>query len=210
MQEAAAGTRSLEQHELRRQLSLRDLVLTQALTVVGSAWVGIAAGVGRAQFVVWLMALLFTGATRLPMTAGWDHLIPEWFTRLHPRFRTPTNSILVTSGVVALLLILGSAGVRAAEAFGLLNDASSEFYALAYLAMFLIPICGSKTLRARLPRWVAGVCAGGVLAMAFVLVMNAYPFVDVKSPAQFAAKIIGTVILVNACGYGFYRSRRGR
>jgi hypothetical protein len=48
--------------------------------------------------------------------------------------------------------------------------------------MFLIPICGSKTLRARLPRRVAAVCAGGVLAMAFVL--------------------------VNACGYGFYRKRR--
>jgi amino acid transporter len=158
--------------------------------------------------IIGAASLLFTGATRLPMTAGWDHLIPEWFTRLHPRFRTPTNSILVTSGVVALLLVLGSAGVRAAEAFDLLNDASSEFYALAYLAMFLIPICGSKTLRARLPRWVATVCAGGVLAMAFVLVMNAYPFVDVQSPAAFAAKIVGTVVLVNACGYGFYRNRR--
>jgi hypothetical protein len=44
--------------------------------------------------------------------------------------------------------------------------------------------------------------------MAFVLVMNAYPFVDVQSPAVFAAKIIGTVVLVNACGYGFYRNRR--
>jgi amino acid transporter len=158
--------------------------------------------------IVGAASLLFTGATRLPMTAGWDHLIPEWFTRLHPRFRTPTHSILVTGGVVALLLVLGSAGVRAAEAFGLLNDASSEFYALAYLAMFLIPICGSKTLRGRLPRWVAVVCGGGVLTMGFVLVMNAYPFVDVASPAQFAAKIIGTVAVVNACGYGFYRSRR--
>jgi hypothetical protein len=38
--------------------------------------------------------------------------------------------------------------------------------------------------------------------------MNAYPFVDVKSPARFAAKIIGTVVLVNACGYAFYRNRR--
>jgi amino acid transporter len=152
--------------------------------------------------------LLFTGATRLPLTAGWDHLIPAWFTRLHPRFRTPTNSIIVTSGVVAMLLVLGSSGVRAAEAFGLLNDASSEFYAFAYLAMFLIPICGAKSLRRRLPRWVAWVCAGGVAAIAFVLVMNACPFVEVQSPAAFAAKIIGTVVLVNACGYGFYRNRR--
>jgi amino acid transporter len=142
------------------------------------------------------------------MTAGWDHLIPTWFTRLHPRYRTPTHSIYLTGGVIVALLVLGSAGVHAAEAFGVLNDASSEFYALAYLAMFLIPICGVKAIRERLPRWGAAACACGVVAILFVLVLNAYPFVDVKSPGAFAAKIVGTVALVNACGYGFYRARR--
>jgi amino acid transporter len=154
-------------------------------------------------------SFLFTGATRLPMTAGWDHLIPAWFTRLHPRYLTPTNSICVTGGVVAALLVLGSAGVHAAEAFGVLNDASSEFYALAYFAMFLIPICGARSIREGLPRWVGLVCAGGVAAILFVLVLNAYPFVDVGSPATFAAKIVGTVLVVNACGYLFYLVRKG-
>jgi len=154
------------------------------------------------------VSYLFTGATRLPMTAGWDHLVPEWFTRLHPRYLTPTNSIYVTGAVVASLLVLGSAGVHAAEAFGVLNDASSEFYALAYLAMFLIPICGATHVRTKLPRWSAVVCALGVAAILFVLTLNAYPFVDVRSPGAFAAKIIGTVLLVNACGYGFYRARQ--
>lgn len=121
---------------------------------------------------------------------------------------TPTNSIYLTAAVISSLLLLGSAGVPAAEAFGLLNDASSEFYALAYLAMFLIPICGERALRSRLPRWVAVVCAGGVAAIVFVLVLNAYPFVDVRSPGVFAAKFIGTVLAVNVCGYAFYRSRR--
>jgi amino acid transporter len=152
-------------------------------------------------------SFLFTGATRLPMTAGWDHLIPAWFTRLHPRFMTPTNSIYVTGAMVASLLVLGSAGVHAAEAFGLLNDASSEFYALAYLAMFLIPICGARQVREKLPRWVAVICAGGVAAILFVLAMNAYPFVDVRSPGLFAAKMVGTVLVVNAFGNGFYRMR---
>jgi hypothetical protein len=82
------------------------------------------------------------------------------------------------------------------------------FYALAYLAMFLIPICGARALRARLPRWVAVICGFGVAAILFVIVMNAYPFVDVKSPGLFAAKIVGTVLVVNAGGYGFYRMRR--
>jgi amino acid transporter len=152
-------------------------------------------------------SFLFTGATRLPMTAGWDHLIPEWFTRLHPRYVAPVNSIYVTVGVVAGLLLLGSAGVRAAEAFGVLNDASSELYALAYLVMFLIPICGARSVRARLPWWVAPVCAAGVGAILFVLLLNIYPFVDVQNATVFAAKIAGTTLIVNLLGLGFYLGR---
>jgi amino acid transporter len=38
------------------------------------------------------VSLIFAGNTRLPMVAGWDGLLPAWFTRLHPRFRTPINS----------------------------------------------------------------------------------------------------------------------
>lgn len=43
-------------------MRLRDLVLAQILTVVGSSWVGIAAGLGSAQLVAWLIsfALFYT------------------------------------------------------------------------------------------------------------------------------------------------------
>src|ERR1700742_131932 len=43
---------------LQRRLRLRDLVLTQVLCVVGSSWVGIAAGLGRGQTVTWIAAML--------------------------------------------------------------------------------------------------------------------------------------------------------
>ncbi|MBO0726994.1 MAG: APC family permease, partial [Blastocatellia bacterium] len=36
----------------------------------------------------------FTANTRLPMVAGWDHLLPAWFTKLHAKRRTPINSII--------------------------------------------------------------------------------------------------------------------
>src|SRR5882757_11413841 len=45
-------------HQLHRQLRLRDLVLTQVLCVVGSSWVGIAAGLGRAQALTWIAAMV--------------------------------------------------------------------------------------------------------------------------------------------------------
>jgi len=178
---------------------------------LGSA--GPAAAVGKVAIlllqirILGAASFLFTGATRLPMAAGWDHLIPAWFNKLHPVYKTPVNSICMTSGIIAAMLVLGSAGVRAAEAFGVLNDASNEFYALAYLAMFLIPVCGSRSVRLRLPRGVAVVCAIGVITMLFILVFNAYPFMSDVQPGRFAAKVIGTTLLVNAVGWIFYRSR---
>ena len=175
------------------------------------------AGVGRAlaRLAIALLSLrilgaasfIFTGVVRLPMAAGWDHLVPVWFARLHPRFRTPVNSILFTTALVAGFLVLANAGTHAAEAFNLLNNSSSEFYALAYLAMFLIPLLGAKALRRRLPRWVGAVCGLGVVAMLFILALNAYPFVGVDSPMRFAAEIVGTTVAVNLVGYVFYRMR---
>jgi SAM-dependent methyltransferase len=38
---------------------------------------------------------VFSAITRLPLVAGWDELLPPWFTRLHPTRKTPVNSILV-------------------------------------------------------------------------------------------------------------------
>src|SRR5580692_5035812 len=61
-------------HQLSRHLSLRDLVLSQVLTVVGSSWVGLAAGLGRAQTCVWLLAFTVFYA---PMAVAVYHLNRE-------------------------------------------------------------------------------------------------------------------------------------
>jgi Ca2+/Na+ antiporter len=114
------------------------------------------------------------------------------------------------AALIAAMLVLGTAGVHAAVAFGLLNDASSEFYALAYLVMFLIPICGDPILRRRLPRAVAWICGAGVVTILFIFMLNAVPFVGEVRPGVFAAKVPGTTLLVNAIGWLFYRVRRGR
>jgi len=151
---------------------------------------------------------IFTGITRLPMTAGWDHLIPAWFSRLSKRNHVPVNSILVSAGIVVALLAISSAGVKAAEAFQVLSQSSQELYELSYLSMFAIPIVGSKALRERLPRWVAWSTGIGFLFTVFSFVMTAYPFVDVVDARAYAAKILGTTLLANAVGLAFYWGRR--
>ncbi len=200
-------------HELHRTIPINyvaPIPQTLSLAFGESGW-----GSVTAKLAIFLLQIrilgaasfIFTGVVRLPMAAGWDHLVPAWFARLDPRFRTPGNSILVTTMSVAALLVLGSAGVHAAEAFAVLNDTSSELYALAYLSMFLIPLIGTKAIRMSLPRFMTAICAAGVGTTLFVLVFNAYPFLDVRSPGVFAAKIVGTTALLNAVGYGFYRAR---
>jgi glutamate:GABA antiporter len=150
---------------------------------------------------------LFTGVTRLPMAVGWDHLLPEWFTRLHPRWKTPVNSILCISGLVMLLELLGSVGVHAQEAFQVLSNASLTHYELTYMAMFAIPLVGAAALRKSLPGWLKWVSLVGFFASLFSLLTSAFPFVDVVNPLEYAAKIAGTVLISNAVAIAFYKLR---
>ena len=46
-----------------------------------------------------------TGSSRLPMVAGWDHLLPGWFSRLHPRYKTPINSIIFVGTLTVVIAI---------------------------------------------------------------------------------------------------------
>jgi amino acid transporter len=152
-------------------------------------------------------SFLFTGATRLPMAAGWDHLVPEWFTRLHPRWRTPSNSILFAGGLVLLLVVLANAGVHAQEAFQLLSNASMTHYEVAYLAMFAVPLAGSAALRRSLPAWLKWTSLVGLCATGFSLLISAYPFVTVLNARAYAAKILGTILLSNLAAVCFYKLR---
>jgi amino acid transporter len=153
---------------------------------------------------------IFTGVTRLPMTVGWDRLLPHWFTRLHSTRRTPVNSILCTSALVLLLVVLASIGVHAQEAFQLLTNASITHYELAYLAMFAIPIGGAAMVRKALPGWLKWFSIIGFLSTLFSLLISAYPFVDVVNPRFYAAKIVGTTICSNVIALVFYRMRSKR
>jgi amino acid transporter len=152
-------------------------------------------------------SFIFTGATRLPMAAGWDHLVPAWFTRLHPRWRTPSNSIYFASGLVMLLVVLANAGVHAQEAFQLLTNASETHYELAYLAMFAVPLAGSAALRRSLPAWLKWTSIVGFCATAFSLLISAYPFVRVVDARAYAAKILGTLLVSNLVAICFFRMR---
>jgi amino acid transporter len=155
-------------------------------------------------------SLIFTGLTRLPLTAGWDHLVPRWFTSLHPRRRTPVNSILVVTAIVMVLILLSLLGVGEQESNQLLVAASTVHYAIAYIALFALPLFGVAAFRAQLPGWLKLAAAGGLLSSAVALGISVYPIVDVVSRAAFAGKICAVVAISNMAGVLIYRVGKAR
>jgi amino acid transporter len=156
----------------------------------------------------------FTANTRLPMVAGWDHLLPAWFTKLHAKYRTPVNSILFV-GVMMLAVGLASiAGVGEQEAYQLLQNAAGSYYAITYLVMFAIPIIGLRGVKPRPSLWLKIAASSGFLMTLLYVVVSVFPIVQVKSQASFTAKVSVVIIAANIVGAAIFlfaeRRRRGR
>jgi glutamate:GABA antiporter len=153
-------------------------------------------------------SLIFTGLTRLPMTAGWDNLVPAWFARLDPKHRTPKNSILFVAALVMLLILLSMLGVHEQEANQLLANASIVHYAITYCALFLIPLVGA--LRIGVPGWLKAAAVCGLFSSAIAVFISVYPIVDVVSRVSYATKIAAVVLLANAAGVLIFRAGQRR
>jgi amino acid transporter len=150
-------------------------------------------------------SLLFTGVTRLPLAAAWDRIAPRWFTRLDPVHKTPVNSILFVAVLVVAFTFFSLLGVGDQESSQLLAATTVVHYAIAYSALFALPLVGS--LRRKLPVWVRAVSVAGLLSSLVALGISVYPVVDVVSRAVFAAKIAGVVVVTNLLGVLLYRAR---
>jgi amino acid transporter len=155
-----------------------------------------------------LMSIYFAGNTRLPMVAGWDSLLPAWFSRLHPKYKTPVNSILFVGAVTLVLGVLSLMGVHAQEAFQLIDNAGGVFYALTYLALFAIPLFGMKALGVRAPWWLKIACVSGFIVTLIYIRFAIVPITEVGSPLSFALKIVSVVLIANAIGVAIYVLRK--
>jgi glutamate:GABA antiporter len=157
-----------------------------------------------------LMSMYFAGNTRLPMVAGWDRLLPAWFTRLHPTYKTPINSILFVGAITLVLGLLSLTGVGVQEAFQLLDNAGGVFYAATYLVLFAIPLIGMKGFGVRTPWWLKVACVAGFLTTVVYIYFTPFPIIRVENQGMFALKIIATVVLANAVGVTIYTLAKRR
>ena len=152
-------------------------------------------------------SLNFAANTRLPMCAGWDHLLPQWFTRLHPRYRTPVNSIFFLGGITLAASIAVLVGVGAQEAFELLLIWAFTFYAIAYLALFAIPLLAGKESSLRGPLWMKVLASFGFLMTLLFVVLSIFPIIPVASQSAYSAKTVAVIVLANLAGLVLYYKR---
>jgi len=148
--------------------------------------------------------LAVAGSTRLPMVAGWDHLLPQWFSRLHPKYKTPVNSILFVAAMILVTGLASLAGVGRQEAFQILDNSSGIFYSLTYLVMFALPLIGLRKSGVRPPWWLRGAAVSGFAVTLLYSVLSIFPIIPVASLLAFSAKVGGVILTANLIGASLY------
>ena len=171
--------------------------------VTGAILLTLATRVAQATFS-------FTAVARLPMVAGWDSMLPSWFSRLHSKYQTPVNSIMLVGVCAFALAILSNIGVGQAEAFQLLFNASGIFYALTYVVMFAIPIFGLRGVTPRPPLWLRAASWSGLLMTLLYIGLSVFPIIKVESVTTFALKITAVIVVMNVVGAAILVTARRR
>ncbi len=187
-------------------------VLTRGFGMLGAFAAGavtlvILAVAGR---MVALMSIYLTANARLPVVAGWDGLLPAWFTRLHPRHRTPVNSIVLVGALALGLGLLGLVGVGMQEAYQLLENAATVFYASTYVVLFAVPLFAAARIGLRAPLWLRAASLSGLLVSLLGIALTIVPIVEVESRLAFAAKLVAVTVAFNLAGAALYRLGRRR
>jgi hypothetical protein len=101
-------------------------------------------------------------------------------------------------------------GVNEQEAFSLIQIWGFTLYGLAYLAMFAIPLVGSKRRGMRPKLWLQVAAASGFLVTLLFVVLSIFPVVDVADPMTYAWKTVGVIAGTNILGGLVYAVGRRR
>lgn len=170
------------------QVAVGGTVLGRVLTFIGIAALNIP--YTAAMVVVTGMV------ARLPMVAGWDGLLPGWWSELHPRFRTPSKAIGVVTAAMFLLGALSLWGAGNQEAAQVSVGASAGSLCIMYMLLF------ASTRRLALSVRLA---AAAALLVTFIsLIFQIVPVGEVADSKLFAIKVAGTICAANGLGAYLY------
>jgi APA family basic amino acid/polyamine antiporter len=170
--------------------------LSRALEIAGlptASWI-VAFGA-----VVSLTAVLLVfqyGQPRIFFAMARDGLLPKWAAKIHPKYRTPHITTVVTGVVVAL----GSLVLDENEIYDLTNIGTLSAFAIVCVGVLVLRYLDPKRIRPfRVPA-VWFVCIGGALACVYVMIG-----LPVRAWERFAIWMVVGLLLYFA--YGFRNSK---
>ena len=158
--------------------------------------------VGYVAAIVIIMGMV----ARLPMVAGWDGLLPAWWSELHPRYRTPSKAIAVVCGCGLLFAILSlvDAGNQEATQIGVAAGIGS--ICIQYMLLFGTILFGFRS-GVRSGVWIRLAALSAFLVSLLSLIFELVPSGEVADAKVFALKV--GVVIVAANGFGAFLYWRG-
>ena len=170
-------------------------VSQQASLELGWSWVSIGIGLGILLSVGGQLGTYIGACARLPFVLGMDRFLPPAFARLHPRFGTPTVSILLLGVGSAALLVISQLG----ESFRGAYQTMVDMTVISLFIPFLYIFAAAWKFGQRVPV----VC--GLAVSAIAIVFSFLPTADVKSVWIFEAKLGGGCLVLVLLARWCYR-----
>lgn len=158
-----------------------------------------------------------TGAARVPFVVGLDHYLPDAVARVHPRWGSPINSLLMQAVLMTLLFLSSIAGSTVTEAFLVLLDMSIILYFIPFLYMFASLVWHVKEntggagvipmfKRTMWTVWVVAVLGFGVTLVSTII--SSVPTRDIDNKALFVVKVVGGAAALLGAGLVVYYKKK--
>lgn len=179
--------------------------LVQAGQVAGAHWnlagIGVLFSVLVCLSVAGQLGSWIAGAARIPYVIGIDHLLPQSFARIHPRWGTPHVSILTQGVASTVFLLILNAGENLKAGYQILVDMTVILYFIPFAYLFASAW--------RFGQRSAAMCGLSVTIIA--LVVSVLPPPGIASVALFELKLLGgAAALIGLARWWFNRALRSR
>lgn len=155
------------------------------LAGAGALFIGLA---GLGGTMAW-----FQGASRIPYVVGVDRFLPETFSRLHRKFRTPYVTILVQGGLATVFMLLAASGenTKTEYVYKILVDTCLLLYFIPYGYLFI----SAYRLAHRKPL-LRLACGFGLLTTLIAILTTAIPLDGTGGVNTVVKVIAGTVFML--------------